>query len=83
MVWNFVTQLLVGLAMAAVSYAFTPRLKQQPPVAAGLDEFDLPTAEENRPIPVVFGTVLMRGPNVTWAGDLKVEEIRKSAGGKK
>jgi hypothetical protein len=30
----------------------------------------------------VFGTVLLRGPNVVWAGDLKVDPIRKS-GGKK
>ena len=51
-------------------------------VAVLLDDFDLPTAEEGRPIPVVFGTMLLRGPNVVWAGDLKVDPIRKK-GGKK
>jgi hypothetical protein len=47
-----------------------------------LDDFSLPTAEEGRPIPVVFGTVLITGPNVVWAGDLKVDPIKKK-GGKK
>jgi hypothetical protein len=82
MVWNFVIQIVVSLALMAISYALSPRPKLEPPKAAGLDDFDLPTAEEGRPIPVVFGTVLLRGPNVVWAGDLKVEPIRKK-GGKK
>jgi len=52
------------------------------PQAASLDDFSLPTAEEGRPIPVVFGTVLITGPNVVWAGDLKADPIKKK-GGKK
>jgi hypothetical protein len=82
LVWNFVAQVVIALALTALSYALSPRPKTEAPKAAGLDEFDLPTAEEGRPIPVAFGTVLLRGPNVVWAGDLKVEPIRKK-GGKK
>ena len=33
-------------------------------------------------LPVVFGTVLLRGANVVWYGDLEAEPIRKK-GGKK
>ncbi|EEW24055.1 hypothetical protein [Rhodobacter ferrooxidans] len=82
MVWNFLIQIVVSLALTAISYALSPHPKSETPKAAGLDEFDLPTAEEGRPIPVVFGTVLLRGPNVVWAGDLRVDPIRKK-GGKK
>lgn len=82
MVWNFIAQLVVGLALSAISYALSPRPKIDKPKAAGLDAFSLPTAEEGRPIPVVFGTVLITGPNVVWAGDLRVDPIKKK-GGKK
>jgi hypothetical protein len=82
MAWMFIARLVLGLMLSALSYALSPRPKTEVPRAAGLDELDLPTAEEGRPIPVVFGTVLITGPNVVWAGDLKVKPIRKS-GGKK
>lgn len=79
MVWTFIARLVLGLALSAISYALNPRPKPETPQ---LDEFSLPTAEEGRPIPVVFGTVLITGPNVVWAGDLRVDPIRKK-GGKK
>ena len=82
MAWTFVVQIVASLALTAISYVLAPRPKTTLPTAAGLDAFNLPTAEEGRPIPVVFGTVLLRGPNVVWAGDLKVDPIR-SSGGKK
>lgn len=82
MVWNFFVQIVASLVLSAISYALTPKSKSGAPTAAGLDDFDLPTAEDGRPIPVVFGTVLLSGPNVVWAGDLKVDPIRKK-GGKK
>ena len=62
MVWNFVVQIVASLVLTAISYALSPKPKIDAPKAAGLDDFDLPTAEEGRPIPVVFGTVLLRGP---------------------
>ena len=52
------------------------------PKPASLSDVDAPTAEEGRPIPVVFGTVLLRGANVVWYGDLVADPIRKK-GGKK
>ncbi len=82
MAWNFIAQLVIGLVLSAISYALAPKQKFDKPQAAGLDEFDIPTAEEGRPIPVIFGTVLITGPNVVWAGDLRVDPIKKN-GGKK
>ena len=52
------------------------------PKPAALSDFDVPTADAGRPIPVVFGTVLVKGPNVVWFGDLRSTPI-KSGGGKK
>jgi len=46
------------------------------PKASGLGDFTAPTAEEGRAIPVVFGTVLLKGGNVTWYGDLRATPIK-------
>lgn len=43
---------------------------------------EVPTAAEGRPIPVAFGTVLVRDPNIVWYGDLATKPIL-SDGGKK
>lgn len=44
----------------------TPKSNVKP---ASLADIDAPTAEPGRPIPVVFGTVLLKSPNVVWYGD--------------
>jgi hypothetical protein len=64
---------LIKLAiMVALSYALRPKPKTPtPPKAAGIEEFDIPTAEEGRPIQVLFGKRRIAGPNVVWYGDLK------------
>ena len=47
------------------------------PKADSLGQFTAPTAEEGRAIPVVFGTVLLKGGNITWYGDLKATAIKQ------
>jgi len=49
--------------------------------ASSTGDFDVPTAEEGRPIGLIFGTCKVSGPNVTWWGDLKVKAIKASTGG--
>lgn len=44
---------------------------------------DAPTAQEGRPIPVVFGTVFIRDPNFYYFGELKTKPIKTSTPGKK
>ena len=44
--------------------------------------FEAPTAEEGRPIPVLFGTRRISSANIVWWGDLRTEAVKKS-GGKK
>ena len=72
--------LVVIVVAALVSVALAPIPPEAKP--ASLSDVDVPTAEEGRPIPVVFGTVLLRGANVVWYGDLAADPIRKK-GGKK
>lgn len=64
----------------AVSYSMTPKPQSRPP--AGLGDFNVPTAEVGREIPVLFGTRKLEGPNVVWYGHLRVVAIKKR-GGKK
>lgn len=77
MVWWYIVVFIVALVAA---YSMMPKPQSQPP--AGLGDFQVPTAEEGREIPVLFGTRDVSGPNVVWYGDLKVVPIRKK-GGKK
>jgi hypothetical protein len=76
--------LVVMLILMIVSTALQLLLAPKPPSAkaATLEDFDVPTAEQDRPIPVIFGTVWITGPNVVWYGDLRTEGI-PAPGGKK
>lgn len=68
MVWNFVIQLAIGLALSVISYLLTPRPKQQQPDAT--KDIEKPTSETGRPIPVVFGTLTIKSPNCLFYTDV-------------
>ncbi|HXK55071.1 MAG TPA: hypothetical protein PLZ16_00365 [Gammaproteobacteria bacterium] len=75
--WPFI----IGVVLAiGAMYALTPKPQNQPP--AGLDDLEVPTAEEGKEIPVLFGTRELKGANVVWYGDLNTKAI-KAKGGKK
>ncbi len=76
MFW-FVVIFIIAL-VAVVS--MIPKPQSQKP--AGFGDIQVPTAEEGREIPVLFGTKVIRSPNVVWYGDFKATAI-KSKGGKK
>lgn len=67
----------ISLAMTVVGELLRP--KQSPPnaKASGLDDFDLPTAEEGRGIPVFCGKVKINGPNVVAYGDLESRALTR------
>ncbi len=77
MAWLYIIYFVVALV---ISFAMQPKPQSQK--AAGLGDIQVPTAEEGREIPVLFGTRDIDGPNVVWYGDLKTVAI-KSKGGKK
>lgn len=68
-------QLVVAIVLAVISYALAP--KPPAPKPAALEDFDVPTAEEGRAIPVLFGEVEIKGANVMWYGDLDRRAIKK------
>lgn len=71
-------EVIVLVVAAILAYALAP--KPPTPDPAALQDFDIPVAEEGRPIPVVFGTVTVTGANVLWYGDLRAEPVTSSGG---
>ncbi len=69
----------VALAMLVVSTVVSAMLAPKPKDAepSALGEFQVPTAEEGRPIPIVLGTCKIKGPNITWWGALRTEAIKR------
>jgi hypothetical protein len=65
----FVAQIILG-------EIFRPKV-QDSAKAATLKDFNIPTADETRSVPVVWGTALIDGPNVIWYGDLKSVKLTK------
>ena len=68
-------QYIVGIALGLVAtFAIRPKTQDTPPPS--LDDSQLPTAEEGRTIPVLFGCRDIRGANVVWYGDYKTTNIK-------
>jgi hypothetical protein len=71
---------LIGLwvVTAVIAYALRPKPKAQSPAApASIEDADIPTAQEGKEIPVLFGTRKISAPNVVWYGDLDTSPIIK------
>lgn len=79
-VFNLWVQVAIMIVSAIISYATAP--KPPSPKPAALQDFDVPTAEEGLPIPVIFGTVWIRSASVLWYGDLRSQPIRTKSGKK-
>src|ERR1700730_14960023 len=67
--------IIVELVLLVATTVLTALLAKSPK-ASSLGTFQSPTAEEGRVIPVIFGTVLLKGANVVWYGDLKATPIK-------
>ena len=72
--------LIMLLVSSVVSAALAP--KPPKPEAATIEDVDIPTADEGKEIPVVFGEVEIKNANVLWYGDLRVTDIVADAGKK-
>lgn len=59
--------LVIVAALDVVAYLIAPKPKAPKPESA--QEADNPKASAGSPIPVVFGTVLVKEVNVLWYGD--------------
>jgi hypothetical protein len=74
---GFIASLVISLVIMVVGELLRP--KQNPPnaKASSIDDFQIPTAEEDRHIPVFVGKCLITGANVTTYGDLRKVPIKK------
>lgn len=74
---SFLVMLAISIALSFIAYLLMPKPKQPKPPAA--QDLESPTADAGRPVPVVFGTVTVKGLNVLWSGDKKVREYKVKA----
>lgn len=68
-------QLAAFLINVAISILFAPKPPKITP--ADVDTKSIPTASADRPVPVVFGTVTIKGANVVWYGDKYLKVLKK------
>lgn len=73
--------LLISLALNVIAYLLQPKPKQAQP--ASTEDMEDPTAEAGRPIPVLFGTMTIKGTNILWYGEKQVTTYKKSSSSKK
>lgn len=70
----FLWQVVVAIAISVIAYLLTPKPKPPKPEAAR--QLEVPTAEAGRPIPVLFGTMTIKDPNILNYGDRAVKEYK-------
>ncbi len=70
--------LIIAVVSAVLAYALTPAPPTPKPPT--LSDIEVPTASQSRAIPVVFGTYLVKSPNVVWYGDLSYEPVYAEGG---
>lgn len=68
--------LIVALVLTVVSWLLRPKPKVEQPAAQDMDN---PTASAGRPIPVLFGTVTVKGLNVLDYFDKR--HVQRTTGG--
>jgi hypothetical protein len=74
---GFLVMMVIQFAVTVALTFLQPKPKLEQQRAKGLGDFQFPTATEDRMIPIVWGTMDIRGPNVTWYGDLRTTKVTK------
>ena len=70
------TFLLYVAVMMTAAILLAPKPKQpKKPIPIGIEQFDVPTAEEGRAVQVLFGKRFVASPNVVWYGHLRSTPI--------
>lgn len=69
--------LLLAIVFNVIAYLLMPKPKKAKPPE--VQDMDNPTADAGRPIPVVFGTVTVKGLNILWFGEKSYRKREVSA----
>lgn len=70
---------IIGAAILAVALSILFRPKPKKPRPDETKDLENPTAEAGRPIPVVFGTITVKGVNVLWFGEKRTKTKKVKA----
>lgn len=73
--WNIVAAIVLNL----IAYALMPKPQTQKPKA--LEDVRVPSIEEGKEIPVIFGTMEV-SPFIGWYGNFRTEAIKADSGKK-
>lgn len=70
--------IILGAALVSVALNLLLAPKPKAPKPDAAKDLEDPTAEAGRPIPVVFGTVTVKGLNLLWFGEksLKTSKVK-------
>lgn len=74
---TFAVMVAISIAISIIAYLLMPKPKTPKPGPAS--DLEVPTADAGRPVPVVFGSVTVKGVNVLWYGDKQVVEYEVDA----
>lgn len=74
---SIILTLLITAAIYAASELLRPKTSIEDARPKGLGDFTFPTADEDRFNPIIWGTVMIEGPNVVWWGDFLQDAITK------
>jgi hypothetical protein len=69
------------LISAAISYAIGLLLKKSPK-SASVGKMDITNPDAKSPVPVCFGTNIIKGANVIWYGNPKTTSVKTGSSGK-
>ncbi len=67
---GFFLTLLIFAALFVLGEILRPKPNIEDAKPSGIGDFQFPTATEGRSVPLLWGTALIKGPNVIWYGDL-------------
>lgn len=70
---------VIALAVASVALNLLLRPKVKAPKPDSVTDFENPTSDAGRPIPVVFGTITVKGLNYLWYGDKSSKTVKVKA----
>jgi len=72
---GFWVLLLVNIGLFILGDLIRPKPKLENARPLGLGDFNFPTATEGRVVPIIWGKVYLKGPNVVWYGGLMTGAI--------
>lgn len=71
---SYLALVVISIAINVVVALLMPKPKNNSP--SSTREFEAPTADAGRPVPVVFGTVTVKSSNVLWYGEKATHEYK-------